>query len=197
MWVIVPVEPSLEICADTQGTKASPRVQTTARPRAKRRNVRTIAATPVVKAALPRPRLFAPPPDRECGRLARVGFLVGYRGCFHQGTERQAVSREIDLECSGTLQTTLNQSFRQRIFDILLKRAPQWACAVTAICASLLENPLARFRRECDLHLAVNQRLVDLADEQIDDADQVGVAQRIEYDHFVEPVQELGIEDFL
>src|ERR1700690_1528841 len=197
MRVIVPLEPSLEICADTLGTKASPRVQTTARPRAKRRNVRTIAATPLVKAALPRPRLFAPPPDREFGRLARVGFLVGYRGCFHQGTERQAVSREIYLECSGTLQTTLNQSFRQRIFDIFLERAPQRACAIASIGASLLENPLARFLRECDLHLAMYQRLVELADEQIDDAHQVGVAQRIEHDHFIETVQELRIEYFL
>ncbi len=99
---------------------AAPTRQTAARPMKMRRHLRTIAATPVVKAALPRPRLFAPPPDRESGRLARVGFLVGYRGCFHQGTERQTVSREIDLECSGTLQTTLNQSFRQRIFHVLL-----------------------------------------------------------------------------
>src|SRR5580704_11218031 len=120
MWVMVPVEPSLEICADTHGTQAAPMRQTAARPSKMRRHLLTIAATPVVKAAFPRPRLFAPPPDRESGRLARVGFLVGYRGCFHKGTERQAVSREIYLECSGTLQTTLNQSFRQRIFHVLL-----------------------------------------------------------------------------
>ena len=97
--------------AETQGAKATPRRKATARPRQVRRNLLTIAATRVVKAALHRPRLFAPPPDREPVRHARVGFLVGYRGCFHQGTERKTVVREIDLECRGPLQAALNQCF--------------------------------------------------------------------------------------
>src|SRR5271154_6134842 len=83
----------------------------------RRREIFTLTA--MVKAAVSRPKLCAPPPDRSLSGL-RVGFLVGHWGCFYDRTEAQALNTEINLERCGTLQSTLNQSFRQRVFDVLL-----------------------------------------------------------------------------
>ncbi len=60
------------------------------------------------------PRRTAP------ARLARVGFLVGHRGCFRYRTESEGVAREINFERRRTLESTLYQSFRQWVFDVLL-----------------------------------------------------------------------------
>ena len=50
----------------------------------------------------------------------RVGFLVGHWGCFYDRTERKAFAPEINFESGGALQSSLNQSFRQWVFDVLL-----------------------------------------------------------------------------
>ena len=56
---------------------------------------------------------------------------------------------------------------------------------------------MARLGCHGDLHLAMNQRLVDLSDEQVDDQQQILVRQRIEQDYLVQPVQKLRIEHTL
>src|ERR1700735_5588548 len=81
---------------------------TTPRIRNSRREIFTLAA--IVKAAVSRPRLCAPPPDCSPSGL-RVGFLVGHWGCFYDRTEAQSLGAEKNLERCGTLQSTLNQSF--------------------------------------------------------------------------------------
>ena len=73
----------------------------------------------LVKAADSRPRLCAPPPEPLPSGL-RVGFLVGHRGCFNYGTEGKTLTGEKNLQRSRPLQSALNQSFRQWVFDILL-----------------------------------------------------------------------------
>src|SRR5271155_2114942 len=90
---------------------------TTARNWNVRREIFTLAA--MVKASVSRPKLCAPPPDRSLPGL-RVGFLVGHWGCFYHRTEAQALGAEKNLERRGALQSTLYQSFRQRVFDVLL-----------------------------------------------------------------------------
>ena len=50
----------------------------------------------------------------------RVGFLVGHWGCFNHGPERQTFGSEINLQSRRSLQSALNQSFRQWVFDVLL-----------------------------------------------------------------------------
>src|SRR5580700_11230872 len=102
------------------------------------------------KAAVPSPRCLAPPPDRSY-RLARVGFLVGHRGCFHEGTELQAVAGEENLQRRRLLQSALYESFRQWVFDVLLQRAPERPRAIVSVAAGLLEDPLARLRRDRNL----------------------------------------------
>src|ERR1700722_5915923 len=82
-----------------------------------RREIFTLAA--IFKAAVSRPRLCAPPPDRSLPGL-RVGFLVGHWGCFYHGSEAQALGDEINLERGRPLQSTLDKSFRKGVFDVLL-----------------------------------------------------------------------------
>ncbi len=122
---------------------------------------------------------------------------MGYRGCFDHRSESQPVICNVDFQRRRTLQPPLNQRFRQRIFDILLQRPPQRPRTITAVPARFLEEPLARFRREHNLHLTVNQRVIGLADEQIDDAEQVFIAQRVEQNDLVQTIQELRIEHAL
>src|SRR5271170_7318496 len=130
-------------------------------------------------------------------QLARVGFLVGHRGCFHDRPEQKTVWREINLKRSRPLESTLNESFRQWVFDVFLQRAPERPRAIISIATSFFENPLARFRRQCNLHLAMYQSLVDLTDEQIDNPQQVVIRERVEQDHFIEPVQKFRIKNSL
>src|SRR4029077_3739532 len=119
------------------------------------------------------------------------------RGCFDYWSEAEPVRRNVDFERCRTLQAPLNQRFRQRIFDVLLQCPPQWPSAITAVRASLLEDPLARFRRHNNLHLTVNQSVIDLANQQINDAEQVFVAQWVEENYLVQTIQELRIEHAL
>ena len=60
---------------------------------------------------------------------------MGYRGCFHQRSERQAFVREINLERCWTLQAALYQRIRKWVFDVLLKRASERPRAVISIRA--------------------------------------------------------------
>jgi len=55
---------------------------------------------------------------------ARVGFLVGHRGCFYQRAEGQTIAGQMYFQRSGLLQSPLDQSFRQWVFDEFLKSAP-------------------------------------------------------------------------
>src|SRR5690242_17940701 len=93
------------------------------------------------------------------------------------------------------LQTTLDQSLRERILHVPLQCPSQRSRPIVAIAAGLIENPLTRFRSQDNLHLAMDQRVVDLADQQIDDAQEIVVGKRVEENNFVQPVQEFGIED--
>src|SRR5579885_1391030 len=120
--------------------------------------------------------------------------LVDYRGCLNHGPERQTFSRDVHLQRRGPLNSTLNESFRERILHVLLESPPQRPRAVAAVRARFLENPLACFRRQDHLDLAVDQGVVHLPHQQIDDAKQIFIAQRVEDDDFVQAVQKLRIE---
>ncbi len=98
---------------------------------------------------------------------------MGNRGCFDDRPETQPLAGDGDFQSRRTLQAPLDQGLRQRIFDVPLQCPSQRTRAVTTIAAGLVENPLARFRSQDNLHLAMDQRVVDLADQQIDDAQQI------------------------
>jgi hypothetical protein len=119
---------------------------------------------------------------------------VGYRGCFDHRSETEPVRRDVDFQRCRTLQAPLYQRFRQRIFDVLLQCPPQRPRAIIAVPARFLEDPLACFRRQYDLYLAVDQSVVDLADQQINDAEQFLFTQRVEQNNFIQAVQKFRIK---
>ena len=122
---------------------------------------------------------------------------MGYRGCFDHRSETEPIRCDVDFQRCRTLQAPLYQRFGQRIFDVLLQCPPQRTRAIIAISQGFLEDPLPRFRRQYNLYLAVDQRVVDLANQQINDAEQFFFTQRIEQNNFIQAVQELGIEHAL
>src|SRR5205823_12046266 len=101
---------------------------------------------------------------------------------------RQALPCDINLECRGPLNATLDQRLGERVFNILLQSPAQRAGTVAAVRARFLENPLTSLRREDNLHLPVDYSIVHLVHEQVNDAEQVLVAERVEDNDFVQPV---------
>src|SRR5246127_3395361 len=120
--------------------------------------------------------------------------LVDDRGCLTDWTERKTFPCDVNLQRRWPLDATLNERLGQRVFNIFLKSSPQRPCPVTAVCTRFFEDPLACFRRQNNLDLPVDQRVVHLAHEQIDDAQQVVVAERVENNDFVQAVEKLRIE---
>src|SRR6202158_500870 len=120
--------------------------------------------------------------------------LVDDRGCLTHRTERKSFPCDVNLQRRGPLDSTLDERLGQRIFYILLQRPPQRPRPVTAVGARFLEDPLACFRRHYHLHLPVDERIVHLAHKQIDNAEQVFVAERVENNDFVQTVEKLRIE---
>ena len=92
------------------------------------------------------------------------------------------------------MNSPLDQSLRERIFYVLLQSPPQRPRPVIAVRTRFLEDPLACFRRQDHLDLPVDQRIIQLTNQQIDNPEQVLIAQRIEQDYLVQPVQKFRIE---
>src|SRR5690348_9488520 len=143
------------------------------------------------------------PPNSRCyspagpgaGRLCDVSdSLVDDRGCLADRTERQALPGDINLERRGPLNSTLNQRLREGVFDVFLQSPAQRTCTITPVRARFLEDPLTSLRREDNLHLPVDQSIVHLAHEQVDDTEQVIIAERVEDYNLIQPVEELRIE---
>src|ERR1700756_1513897 len=120
--------------------------------------------------------------------------LVDDRGCLTDRSERKPFPCDVNLQRRGPLDSTLNERLGQRVFHILLQSPPQRPCPVTAVCTRFFEDPLACFRRDDYLDLPVDERVVHLTHKQIDNAQQVVVAERVEDNDFVQAVEKLRIE---
>src|ERR1700721_3464254 len=101
--------------ASSGSAKETSNRYTTERNWSVRREIFTLAA--LIQAAISRPKLCAPPPDRSLSGL-RVGFLVGHWGCFYDRTEAQALGAEKNLERRRPLQSPLDKSFRHGSFAV-------------------------------------------------------------------------------
>src|SRR5208282_1549548 len=91
----------------------------------------------------------------------------------------------------------LDQGFRQRIFDVLLQGAAQRTRSVAAVGQRLVQNPLLRFVGHGYGDRALGEILVQLADHEFENLDQVGFAERHEQDDLIHAVQEFRIEGAL
>src|ERR1019366_5097485 len=102
---------------------------------------------------------------------------------------------EEDLDEGGARgDGALDQRLRQRVFDVLLQGAAQRARTVAAVGEGLVENPLLGIVRNRDRDGFLRQVLVELRDYELENLDQVALAQRQEQDDFVEAVEELRVE---
>src|SRR5215471_13534066 len=91
--------------------------------------------------------------------------LVDDRGCLSNRPESENFPCDVYLQRRRPLNPTLNECLGQRVFYILLQSPSQRPRPVIAVRTRLFEDPLARFGRQDHLHLAVNQRVVQLADK--------------------------------
>src|SRR5215472_4862825 len=106
-----------------------------------------LAAEEPIKAAPPNSRCHSPA-GPGTGRLCVVSdSLVDDRGCLADRTERQPLPGDINLECRGPLNSTLDQRLGERVFNVLLQSPAQRARTVAAVRARFLEDPLASLRR--------------------------------------------------
>src|SRR5437879_3260161 len=121
-------------------------------------------------------------------------FASGRPGLPQRPDGTTGPPRDIDLECRRPLNSTLNQRLGERVFNILLQSPAQRTRTVAAVRARFLEDPLASLRREDNLHLPVDQGIVHLAHKQVDDAEQVFVAERVEDYNLIQPVEEFRVE---
>src|SRR5260221_9115694 len=116
--------------------------------------------------------------------------LVDDRGCLTDRTERKAFPCDVNLQRCWPLNSTLNGRLGQGVFYVLLQSPPQRTRPVTAVSTRFFEDPLACFRRQHNLDLPMDQRIVHLAHEQVDNAQQVVVPERVENNDFVQPIEE-------
>src|ERR1035441_6823025 len=128
------------------------------------------------------------------------GFFFG-RGFFGAGNDRtveELVLVEVDLKegwASGDVPS--NQGLRERIFDVALQGAAQRTGSVAAIYKGFVENPLLGLVGDRDGDRLLGQIGIQTLHHQLDDLDEIGVRQRLEEDHLVDAVEELGIEGLL
>src|SRR5271155_2114558 len=110
-------------------------------------------------------------------------------------TIKQLVVPEEDLdERRPGSNRALDQSLRQRVFDVFLQCPAQRTCAVAAVYQRLAENPLLGFVRDCDRDRLLRQVLIQLADHQFENLDQIDLTQSAEQNDLIQPVEELRIE---
>ena len=91
----------------------------------------------------------------------------------------------------SAFEVTLNQSFRERVFDVLLQGAAQRAGAVRAIGAGLFHDPALCFLRQPHFQAVPRHGLVYLVDLELNDFEQFFIAQFIENNDLVKPIDKL------
>src|SRR5579862_6625832 len=89
---------------------------------------------------------------------------------------------------------SLNQRFRERIFDVLLQSPAQRPRTVGAIGQRLVENPLLGFIRDRDSDRFLRQVRIKLRDHKLQNLDKVSLAQRQEQDDFIQTVEKFRVE---
>src|SRR5207249_12163727 len=95
------------------------------------------------------------------------------RGCLTDGTEREAFPCNVNLQCRRPLNSTLDEGLGERVLYVLLQSPAKRTRAVTTVRTRFLKYPLSCFRRNYNMHLPVNTRIVQLAQRLARDVTQV------------------------
>jgi hypothetical protein len=125
---------------------------------------------------------------------ARHAFLL----LFADLAVEQPVAVQVDLqERRPGGDDALDKRLAERVLDVLLQDSAQRTGAVVAVHQRLVEDPLARVFVHRHRDRLLRQVGVELVHHQLDDRNQVLLGQRVEQDHLVETVEELGVEGAL
>src|SRR5687768_11276022 len=111
----------------------------------------------------------------------------------HPEVELGAVGRHVDLDLVATTELAGQDLLRQRVLDEALDCALQWSCA-EALVVALLREEVARRRGELERELLLRETLLNVPQQNSDDLADVLLRQRVEHDHVIETVEELGVE---
>src|SRR4030095_16722191 len=117
----------------------------------------------------------------------RVGGLGG------RFAEHEVLPLHVDLDSRAVDELAADDSFRQRVLDVLLDRPAKLPGTVGRVGALHGEGVLRR-RGEDKLDTLLGQLLVDAGDHEPDDALDVLLVERVEDDDVVDPVEELRPE---
>src|ERR671926_260900 len=109
-----------------------------------------------------------------------AGLLDGGRAV------RELAALGVDLDDRGVAERALDERLGERVFDVLLERAPERPRAVGAVAAGLLDDPALGLLRQADFEAATGERLVQLLDLEADDLQQLVVGELVEDDDLVE-----------
>ncbi len=109
--------------------------------------------------------------------------------------ERQRVRRRVKIhEDRGPgAEAPLEYRHRERVLQLALNRALEWASAEDRIVALIGQELLGRLR-QLDIHLLLAQQPPQVTHLDLDDGLEVLARQAAEEDHLVDTVQELGPE---
>src|SRR5918911_71260 len=120
-------------------------------------------------------------------RVARLFFHA-------RRTVIQLIYVEKDFDKRGLAEMSLNQRFRERVFDMFLQGAAKRARAVGTIRAGLIDEPALGLIRQANFKAAILEGAVHLFYLQLHHVQQLVVQQLVEDDDFVQAVDELRIE---
>jgi len=98
-----------------------------------------------------------------------------------------------DLDRVSRPELALQDLLRQRVFDLLLDRPLERPRPIHRIESSLSKLLPGRVRQD-DRHLALRQPFMQIPELDVDDRANMLLAQRMENDHVIDPVDELRPE---
>src|SRR5579872_3003314 len=127
-------------------------------------------------------------------RVQQHGFI--FLG-VHRAVEQLVVLQEDLNERRPGANGALDQRLRERILNVLLQGPAQRTRAIAAVHQRLLQNPLLGLVGHGNRDGLLRQVLVQLADHELQNLDQVYFVQRLEQNHFIQAVEELGVEGAL
>ena len=102
----------------------------------------------------------------------------------------ESVIGDTDLDDVSGFELALEDRLRQRVFDLLLDGSLQWPCPINRIKTGIRKSVPRRIRK-VNTHVALRQPIAQIPKLDVDDVANMLATQRVEYDHIVDPVDEL------
>src|SRR5882724_5495587 len=108
--------------------------------------------------------------------------------------ELELAREQVDLDELDGLAVLVDEDLRDGVLNVALDRAAQRPRPCRGLDPCLREQPIFDLVRNLHLQAALGERTIDVVEQDVDDLAQLLRAQRVEDDHLVDPVDELGAE---